>query len=76
MFLGVSRCFAHLGHLHGNGLFYLVLVIGRMLILKAVRVFPYYQTQESLPLLLLLSGSPGDGGGGNLKGNFSTDMKI
>ena len=46
-----------------------------MLILKAVRVFPYYQTQESL-LLLLLSGSPGDGGGGNLKGNFSTDMKI
>jgi len=47
-----------------------------MLILKAVRVFPYYQTQESLPLLLLLSGSPGDGGGGNLKGNFSTDMKI
>ena len=47
-----------------------------MLILKAVRVFPYYQTQESLLLLLLLSGSPGDGGGGNLKGNFSTDMKI
>lgn len=47
-----------------------------MLILKAVRVFPYYQTQESLPLLLLLSGSLGDGGGGNLKGNFSTDMKI
>ena len=76
MFLGVSRCFARLGHLHGNGLFYLVLIICRMLILKAVRVFPYYQTQESLLLLLLLSGSPGDGGGGNLKGNFSTDMKI
>lgn len=36
--LGVSQCFACLGHLHGNGILHLALLICRMFILKASRI--------------------------------------